>query len=99
MDAQLLAGIGGYRVERELGAGAMGRVYLCRDPALDRPVAIKVLQPELLEHGDMRARFIREARALARVSSANVVAVHAVGEDAVVGPFVVMEYLEGEDLF
>lgn len=98
MDAQLLSGIGGYRVERELGAGGMGRVYLCRDDALDRAVAIKILQPELLEQAEMRARFLREARALARVSSPHVVAVHAVGEDAVVGPFVVMEYLEGEDL-
>lgn len=98
MDANLLPGIGAYRVERELGAGGMGRVYLCRDEALDRFVAIKVLQPELLEQGEMRARFLREARALARVSSPHVVAVHAVGEDPVVGPFVVMEYLEGEDL-
>ena len=98
MDASLLAGIGGYRVERELGAGGMGRVYLCRDDALDRLVAIKVLQPELLEQSEMRARFLREARALARVTSPHVVAVHAVGEDAVLGPFVVMEYLAGEDL-
>jgi serine/threonine protein kinase, bacterial len=98
MDAQLMASIGGYRVERELGAGGMGLVYLCRDDALDRLVAIKVLQPELCEQSEMRARFLREARALARVSSPHVVAVHAVGEDPVVGPFVVMEYLEGEDL-
>jgi class 3 adenylate cyclase len=53
---------------------------------------------ELLEQEEMRARFLREARALAKVSSPHVVAVHAVGEDAVVGPFVVMEYLDGEDL-
>src|SRR5688500_13317136 len=93
MQADLLPAIGGHRVERELGAGGMGKVYLCRDEALDRPVAIKVLLPDMLEQTEMRARFLREARALARVSSPNCVLVHAVGEDAVVGPFVVMEYL------
>jgi serine/threonine protein kinase, bacterial len=98
MQADLLPAIGGHRVERELGAGGMGKVYLCRDEALDRPVAIKVLLPDMLEQTEMRARFLREARALARVSSPNCVLVHAVGEDAVVGPFVVMEYLQGEDL-
>jgi serine/threonine protein kinase, bacterial len=98
MDAELLAGIGGYPVERKLGAGGMGLVYLCRDESLQRAVAIKVLRPELLEHADMQQRFLREARALARVSSPYVVNVYSVGEDAVVGPFVVMELLEGEDL-
>jgi serine/threonine-protein kinase len=98
MRADLLPAIGGHRVERELGAGGMGQVFLCRDEALDRLVAVKVLLPELFEQEDMRARFLREARALAKVSSPHVVAVHAVGEDAVVGPFVVMEYLDGEDL-
>ena len=93
-----LPGIGGYKVERELGSGGMGKVYLCRDETLDRKVAIKVLLPELLEQEEMRVRFLREARALARVSSPHVVAVHAVGEDPGSGPFVVMEYLEGEDL-
>src|SRR4051812_14580553 len=90
--------IGGYRVERELGSGGMGLVFLCRDEALDRRVAIKVLKGDLLDQGEMRSRFLREARALARVSSPHVVAVHAVGEDAVAGPFVVMEFLDGEDL-
>lgn len=98
MRADLLPGIGGHRVERELGAGGMGQVFLCHDEALQRLVAIKVLLPELLEQEEMRARFLREARALAKVSSPHVVAVHAVGEDAIVGPFVVMEYLDGEDL-
>jgi serine/threonine-protein kinase len=98
MHADLPSTIGGHRVERELGAGGMGKVYLCRDEALDRAVAIKVLLPDMLEQADMRARFLREARALARVSSPHVVLVHAVGEDAAVGPYVVMEYLEGEDL-
>ncbi|MCC7074970.1 MAG: protein kinase [Deltaproteobacteria bacterium] len=98
MTVAALPAIGGYQVERELGAGGMGRVYLATDPALQRKVALKVLLPELLEQREMRQRFLREARALARVSSPYVVAVFAVGEDPTVGPFVVMEYLEGEDL-
>jgi serine/threonine protein kinase len=98
MQADLLSGIGGHRVVRELGSGGMGRVYLCHDDALDRPVAVKVLQPELLDNDEMRQRFLREARALARVVSPHVVTVYAVGEDTVVGPFVVMEFLEGHDL-
>ncbi|MBI1948792.1 MAG: protein kinase [Deltaproteobacteria bacterium] len=98
MTTELLPAIGGYQVERELGAGGMGRVYLATDAALQRKVALKVLLPELLEQSEMRQRFLREARALARVSSPHVVQVYAVGEDPVVGPFVVMEYLEGEDL-
>jgi serine/threonine-protein kinase len=98
MDVDGPEAIGGYRVERGLGAGGMGRVFLCWDDALDRRVAVKILQPELLEQEEMRARFLREARALARVSSPHVVAVHSVGEDPASGPFVVMEYLDGEDL-
>ncbi len=98
MTAAPMPAIGGYQVERELGAGGMGRVYLATDPALQRRVALKVLLPELLEQSEMRQRFLREARALARVSSPHVVAVYAVGEDPGAGPFVVMEYLEGEDL-
>lgn len=98
MTAGPAASIGGYAIERELGQGGMGRVWLCRDAALDRRVAVKVLLPELLEQSEMRQRFLREARALARVSSSHVVSVFAVGEDPVAGPFMVMEYLEGEDL-
>ena len=98
MTAAAMPAIGGYQVERELGAGGMGRVYLATDPALQRKVALKVLLPELLEQSEMRQRFLREARALARVSSPHVVAVYAVGEDPAAGPFVVMEFLEGEDL-
>ena len=90
--------IGELIVEEALGQGGMGRVLLCRDPGLDRHVAVKVLHPNLVVDELMRARFLREARALAKVRSPHVVAVHAVGEDEDAGPYMVMERLEGEDL-
>lgn len=76
----------------------MGRVYQCTDTGLGRQVAVKTLQPHLLDDAVMRERFVREARALARVKSSHVVTVHAIGEDAALGPYVVMERLVGEDL-
>lgn len=90
--------IGDLVVEGLLGEGGMGRVYLCTDEALGRHIAVKVLQPQLLADATMRERFVREARALAKVKSPHVVTVHAIGEDPVVGPYVVMERLIGEDL-
>jgi serine/threonine-protein kinase len=90
--------IGALRVDGVLGEGGMGRVYLCTDEGLSRQVAVKTLLPELLTNDTMRERFVREARALAKVDSPFVVRVHAIGEDAAVGPFVVMERLSGEDV-
>ena len=90
--------IGDLVVDGLLGEGGMGRVYLCTDEALGRHIAVKVLQPSLLADSTMRERFVREARALAKVKSPHVVTIHAIGEDAVVGPYVVMERLIGEDL-
>jgi serine/threonine protein kinase len=90
--------IGGLRVDALLGEGGMGRVYQCTDAGLGRQVAVKTLQPHLLDDAVMRERFVREARALARVKSSHVVTVHAIGEDPALGPYVVMERLVGEDL-
>ncbi len=95
---ELPSRIGDLVVDGLLGEGGMGRVYLCTDNALGRQIAVKALQPSLLPDTVMRERFVREARALARVKSAHVVTVHAIGEDTVIGPFVVMERLIGEDL-
>ena len=67
---------GRYRIERELGAGGMGRVYEAFDPKLERKVALKVLHG-LSEDGS--ARLVREARAMARLVHPNVAAVHDVG--------------------
>jgi len=88
---------GRYAVERELGRGGMGVVFLARDLALDRLVAIKLLPPALAASADRRARFLREARTAARLSHPNIVSIHAVEEsDGLV--FFVMGYVAGETL-
>lgn len=89
--------IGRYVVLRPLGSGGMGVVYSAYDPELDRKIAIKLLHSEdgaSIGGTDGRARLLREAQALARLSHPNVVAVHDVGEHA--GQvFVAMEFIEG----
>ncbi|MBA3889108.1 MAG: serine/threonine protein kinase [Gemmatimonadaceae bacterium] len=87
---------GEYSLQRELGRGGMGIVYLARDVHLDRDVAIKVL-PSHLARADMRERFKREARTAAGLSHPHIVPIHRVGE---AGGFVffVMSYVEGETL-
>lgn len=88
---------GRYAVERELGRGGMGIVYLARDLALDRLVAIKLLPPALATSADRRARFLREARTAARLSHPNIVPIHSV-EEAGDQVFFVMGYVAGQTL-
>jgi predicted Ser/Thr protein kinase len=80
-----------------IGRGGMGAVYKARQPALDRLVALKVLPPEAGRDPAFAERFSREARALARLSHPNIVAVHDVGR---AGEFyyLVMEYVDGANL-
>jgi serine/threonine-protein kinase len=73
--------IGHYRVGRRLGGGGMGVVFEARDENLERPVALKVIAPELAEDPEFRARFTREAQAQALLDSRHVVQVYAHGED------------------
>lgn len=88
---------GQYDVERELGRGGMGAVLLARDVALDRPVAIKVLPPDLAAHETLRERFLRETRLAAGFNHPNIVSVHAVEQvDGLL--CLVMEYVDGETL-
>jgi len=88
---------GEYSLERELGRGGMGIVYLAREVQLDRDVAIKVLPAHLARMPAARERFIREARMAASLSHPHIVPIHRVGE---AGGFVffVMSYVEGETL-
>jgi predicted Ser/Thr protein kinase len=88
---------GEYSLQRELGRGGMGVVYLARDVQLDRDVAIKVLPPHLARTTAARERFVREARMAAGLSHPHIVPIHRVGE---AGGFVffVMSYVEGETL-
>ncbi|MAT23932.1 MAG: hypothetical protein CMN29_03035 [Sandaracinus sp.] len=93
--------IGRYEVDRLLGSGAMGFVFLGRDPELDRPVAIKTVRdlkmdPEAL--ATFLERFRNEARAAARLHHPNIVQVYDVGEEEEVGPYLVFEYVAGSTL-
>jgi eukaryotic-like serine/threonine-protein kinase len=86
-----------YQVVRELGRGGMGVIFLARDVALHRLVAIKVLRHEFAHSAEHRERFRREARVAARLTHPNVVAVHTYGEspDLV---YLIMRYVHGESL-
>src|SRR2546427_4584711 len=88
---------GRYSLEREVGRGGMGVVYLAREVRLDRPVAIKLLPPSKTADPKLRERFLREARTAAKLSHPNVISIHAVEET---GGFVffAMAYVEGETL-
>jgi serine/threonine-protein kinase len=86
-----------YRLEREVGRGGMGVVFLATDLALDRPVAVKVIRPDLVVNRALATRFLAEARLVARIRHPNIVAVHAAG-DAEGHLFYVMDFHEGETL-
>jgi serine/threonine-protein kinase len=93
--------IGRYRIERLLGQGAMGSVYLGVDPSLDRKVAIKTVKDLDLEEAAKKRfleRFRNEARAAARLSHPSIVQVFDVGDDPEVGPYLVLEYIKGPSL-
>jgi hypothetical protein len=88
--------IGRYEIQRRLGRGGMGTVYLAHDPMLKRSVAIKLLLADL-DLPDARERFVREARSAAALNHANIVTVHELGEVAS-QPYIVMEYVLGDSL-
>ncbi len=93
--------IGRYKIVRELGRGAMGRVFLAHDPQIDRHVAIKTIQIfdslQGAEQEQARERFMREARAAGKLMHPGIVTVFDVGEaDGV--PYLAMEYVEGATL-
>ncbi|MDI6807610.1 MAG: tetratricopeptide repeat protein [Candidatus Eisenbacteria bacterium] len=89
--------IGRYEIIEEIGKGGMGTVFKAMDPDLERIVAIKVLKSIRGEGTGQIDRFLREARAAARLSSPNVVTVHEVNTDGDI-PFISMEYVEGVSL-
>ena len=86
-----------YQLDRSLGNGGMGEVFEATDLTLHRNVAVKLLSPSLVQDEPARARFLREARALARVNSPHVVTVYDAGEDDE-RPYLVMEFVEGATL-
>src|SRR5262249_4470866 len=89
--------LGPYQILGVLGAGGMGEVYRAKDTRLDRTVAIKVLPRHLCERAELRQRFEREARAIARLNHPNICALHDTGKEEGID-FLVMEYMEGETL-
>jgi serine/threonine-protein kinase len=93
--------IGRYRIDRLLGAGSMGNVYLAHDADLDRPVAVKTLRDLALDPETREiflSRFQNEARAAARLQHPNIVQIFDVGDDPNVGPYLVFEYVPGHTL-
>lgn len=89
--------IGRYKVLGTLGSGSMGTVYLAEDPLLNRALAIKVVR-EGTGDADVLLRFKREAEISARLSHPNAITVFDVGDEPDLGPYLVMEYVEGESL-
>ena len=89
--------IGHFRVLDRLGEGGMGVVYRAEDLKLRRPVALKVMPAEVARNVELRARFLREARALAAATHPNIAAVYEVDESGELA-FLAMELVEGETL-
>ncbi len=86
-----------YRLEREIGRGGMGVIFRAVDTTLDRPVAVKVVHPELATNGGIARRFLAEARTVARLQHPNIVAVHAAGSSTDL-LWYVMDAVPGESL-
>ena len=86
--------LGNYEIEKLLGKGGMGAVYLARDLKLDRPVAIKTLFPELLKDPERRRRFVQEAKAASVVNHPAIAQVYEIDDEADV-PFIAMEFVDG----
>jgi serine/threonine-protein kinase len=91
----MIGRIGKYTVEKELGQGGFGKVYLAFDPDVGQPVAIKKLRVE--GNADLLRRFQLEIRTTARLRHKNIVTIHASGEEDG-EPYLVMEFLEGQTL-
>ncbi|MFZ2853833.1 MAG: serine/threonine-protein kinase [Rhodocyclaceae bacterium] len=93
--------LGRYRIEKELGKGAMGVVYLGRDPKINRVVAIKTMalsqEFEADELADVKARFFREAETAGRLNHQNIVTMYDAGEEHDLA-YIAMEFLKGKDL-
>jgi serine/threonine-protein kinase len=91
--------LGRYRIIGELGRGAMGAVYRALDPLIEREVALKTLLPDLPEDvmGEVRERFLREARSAGRLNHPNIVTIFDVGEQEGMA-YIAMELLEGRSL-
>jgi serine/threonine protein kinase len=89
---------GRFRVEREIGKGGMGTVYLAMHLGLERPVAVKIIKPEFASDPEVTERFMREARTMARLRHPHAAMIFDAGNLPDGRHFIVMEYVEGETL-
>src|SRR6266404_3266792 len=89
--------LGSYEIVGPLGAGGMGEVYRARDTRLDRDVAIKVLNSQLVASPELRGRFEREAKVISQLQHPHICVLHDVGSENGTD-YLVMEFLEGEPL-
>jgi serine/threonine-protein kinase len=90
--------LGQFEVREVCGRGAMGTVYRAHQRTMDRPVAVKILRRDLLIEPGVVRRFLREARAAAKLAHPNIVTVHLVGETTDGVPFLAMEFVDGVSL-
>ncbi len=90
--------MGQFQIQSVCGHGATGTVYRATQVGIDREVAVKLLRADLLKDPDVVKRFVREARAGARLNHSNIATVHMVGQTEEGVPFLVMEFVEGEPL-
>ena len=89
--------IGAFEVEKLLGKGGMGEVYLAHDTRLNRPVAVKILPPATALDANANKRLLREAQAAAGLEHPHICTIHEIGE-AEGHSFIIMQYVEGEPL-
>lgn len=89
--------VGDFKLLKKLGQGGMGTVYLARQVSLDRQVALKTLSPEFAKKPDLVERFLRECRAMARLSHPNIVQVYAAESKSGLN-FVAIEYIDGRSM-
>ncbi len=89
--------LGRYEVESLLGAGGMGEVYLARDKQLGRPVALKILPPDLVSNPDRMRRFVQEAKAAATLNHPHIAHIYEIGQTDDIN-FIAMEFIEGQTL-
>ncbi len=89
--------VGRYQIKELIGKGAMAQVYRAHDPGIDRTIAIKLLQHELIQNPEYRARFVREAKAAGVLSHPNIVTIFDVGEHED-RPYIAMELIDGATL-
>ena len=97
--AEPLRTVGPYNVYECIGKGAMGKVYKAFDPALNRPVAIKEIRPEIGRNEKLIKRFLREARLVARLHHENICSLYFLGTNEDSGlPYIAMEFIDGVTL-